>query len=65
MSKPGDDYIVQPVMKALQVLDYVARQGHDVTLTETVQELNKAIYTPCEICAEDKSKPPSWSIKAD
>ena len=39
MSKSGGDYIVLPVMKALQVLDYVARQGHDVTLTETVAEL--------------------------
>ncbi|WP_055049584.1 IclR family transcriptional regulator [Devosia sp. A16] len=39
MGKSGGDYIVLPVMKALQVLDYVARQGHDVTLTETVQEL--------------------------
>lgn len=39
MSKSGGDYIVLPVMKALQVLDYVARQGHDVTLTETVHEL--------------------------
>ncbi len=35
----GDDYIVQPVIKALQVLEYVARQGHDVTLTEAVHEL--------------------------
>lgn len=40
MSKAGDDYIVQPVVKALQVLDYVARQGREVTLTETVQALN-------------------------
>lgn len=39
MRKVGDNYAVQPVMKALQVLEYVARQGHDVTLTETVQEL--------------------------
>lgn len=38
-SKPQGDYIVQPVMKALQVLEYVARQGHDVTLTEAVSEL--------------------------
>ncbi len=36
-----------------------------VRRSESVQELNKAIYTPCDICAEDKSKPPSWSIKAD
>jgi IclR family KDG regulon transcriptional repressor len=38
-SKVHGDYIVQPVMKALQVLEYVARQGHDVTLTEAVSEL--------------------------
>ncbi|MDQ0464063.1 LPS-assembly protein [Caulobacter ginsengisoli] len=36
-----------------------------VRRSDTVQELNKAIYTPCEICAEDKTRPPSWSIKAD
>lgn len=36
-----------------------------VRRSEQVQELNKAIYTPCEICADNKSKPPSWSIKAD
>jgi DNA-binding IclR family transcriptional regulator len=35
----GDDYIVQPVFKALQVLDYVVRQGRDVTLSETVRAL--------------------------
>ncbi|MDW6021871.1 IclR family transcriptional regulator [Mesorhizobium sp. BAC0120] len=39
MRKVGDDYLVQPVVKALQVLEYVTRQGRDVTLTETVQEL--------------------------
>ncbi|WP_108660210.1 IclR family transcriptional regulator [Acuticoccus kandeliae] len=39
MSHVSDDYIVQPVMKALNVLDYVISQGRDVTLTETVQEL--------------------------
>jgi DNA-binding IclR family transcriptional regulator len=39
MSKRGDDYIVQPVMKALHVLEHVARQSHEVTLTEIVAEL--------------------------
>lgn len=39
MRRDGQDYIVQPVMKALQVLDYVTRQGREVTLTETVKEL--------------------------
>ncbi|EKF18513.1 IclR family transcriptional regulator [Nitratireductor pacificus] len=36
MSAIGEDYVVQPVMRALQVLEYVTRQGRDVTLTETV-----------------------------
>lgn len=40
MSNAREDYIVQPVMKALQVLEYVAGQAHDVTLTEVVSELN-------------------------
>jgi LPS-assembly protein len=31
-----------------------------------VNELNRAIYTPCDICAKDGSpKTPSWSIKAE
>lgn len=34
--------------------------------SETVNELNKAIFTPCDICTEDgKPKTPSWDIRAD
>ncbi|WP_374570149.1 LPS-assembly protein LptD [Phenylobacterium sp.] len=33
--------------------------------SDTVNELNQAIYTPCELCVNDKPKKPSWSIKAD
>lgn len=40
MDKIDGDYMVQPVVKALQVLDHVARQGHMVTLTEIVHELD-------------------------
>lgn len=36
-----------------------------VRRSETVNELNKAIYTPCEICAADPQQPPTWSIRAD
>ena len=33
---------------------------------ENVNELNRAIYTPCDICAKDGSnKTPTWSIKAE
>ena len=35
----SDNYIVLPVMKALQVLEFVAERGHPVGLTEAAQEL--------------------------
>ena len=36
-----------------------------VRRSDAVNELTKAIYTPCEICASDPSHPPTWSIRAD
>lgn len=39
MSTAGGGYNVQPVVKALHVLDYVVRQGRDVTLSEAVRAL--------------------------
>lgn len=33
--------------------------------SETVDELNRAIYTPCELCAEQPTAEPTWSIQAD
>ena len=34
--------------------------------SDNIQELNKAIYTPCEVCAADgTAKTPTWSIAAD
>lgn len=35
--------------------------------SEKIQELNRAIYTPCEICKADgkTAKKPTWSISAD
>ena len=37
-----------------------------VRRSETVNELNRAIYTPCDICTKtDAPKTPSWSISAD
>jgi LPS-assembly protein len=32
---------------------------------DTIQQLNQAIYTPCPICADGKSKTPTWSIQAE
>ena len=39
MHQAGSTYIVQPVLKALKVLEYVAEKGHEVTLTEVATEL--------------------------
>ncbi|MDP3491370.1 MAG: LPS assembly protein LptD [Phenylobacterium sp.] len=36
-----------------------------VRRNENVNELNRAIYTPCDICADSESKTPTWSIQAD
>ena len=37
-----------------------------VRRSDVIQELNRAIYTPCIICSADgKPKHPTWSISAD
>jgi len=36
-----------------------------VRRNENVNELNRAIYTPCDICADSEAKTPTWSIQAD
>jgi LPS-assembly protein len=36
-----------------------------VRRSDDLQELNKAIYTPCPICVGDTPKTPTWSITAD
>jgi len=36
-----------------------------VRRSDTIQELNRAIYTPCPICAGDHPRTPSWSITAE
>ncbi|MGZ6049201.1 MAG: LPS-assembly protein LptD [Phenylobacterium sp.] len=36
-----------------------------VRRSEDLQELNRAIFTECEICVGDKPKSPTWSVSAD
>lgn len=39
--------------------------GSAIRRNEQVNELNKAIYTPCNVCQEDGSpKQPTWSVQA-
>ncbi|MGZ5948375.1 MAG: LPS-assembly protein LptD, partial [Caulobacteraceae bacterium] len=45
--------------------DVIIAGASAVRRSDQVQELNKAIYTPCPICVGDTPKEPTWSISAD
>ncbi|MDO8377437.1 LPS-assembly protein LptD [Phenylobacterium sp.] len=70
----ADELVLDEAMKAGVATGFAARLAPSIKLaaatavrrSERVNELNRAIYTPCEICAADGSpKSPTWSIKAD
>ena len=70
----ANEIVLDEDMRAGVALGFSARLQENVKIAaasaakrnENVQELNKAIYTPCEICAKDGSpKTPTWSIAAD
>jgi len=69
----ADEIAVDDQMKAGAITGFSARMTENIKLaaatavrrSERVNELNRAIYTPCDICAGDKSKTPTWSIRAD
>ncbi len=69
----ADDIELDDQMKAGVATAFAARLQDNVTIaagaairrTETVQQLNNAIYTVCDICKEDGSpKTPTWSVQA-
>src|SRR5690606_9670044 len=65
--------VVDDQMRTGVAIGFAARLQQDIKIAaasavrrnEDIQELNRAIYTPCPICANDKPKTPTWSIKAD
>lgn len=70
----ADDFILDDKMRAGVALGFSARLQENVKLagasavrrSADIQELNKAIYTPCPICTADgKPMRPTWSISAD
>jgi LPS-assembly protein len=69
----ADQMTLDDKMKAGVALGFSARMAQNVTIasasavrrSDTIQELNRAIYTPCPICADNKAKAPTWSITAD
>ena len=69
----ADVMILDEELRAGVAQGFSARLANNVKIaaasavrrSDTVNELNKAIYTPCEICASDPTHPPTWSIRAD
>lgn len=71
----ADEIVLDDQMKAGVATGFAARMPQNVKMaaasavhrSEKVNELNRAIYTPCDICAADGTTPktPTWSIKAD
>jgi len=70
----ADEIVLDDEMRAGVALGFSARLQDNVKIAaasaakrnEDIEELNKAIYTPCEICAKDGSaKTPTWSIAAE
>jgi LPS-assembly protein len=73
-SEYASEMVLDDEMRAGVALGFSARLQENVKIAaasaarrnETIEELNKAIYTPCETCAADGSpKTPSWSIAAE
>jgi LPS-assembly protein len=70
----AEEIVLDQDMTAGVALGFSARLQENVKIAaataakrnENVEELTKAIYTPCEICAKDGTpKRPTWSIAAD
>ncbi|MDO8297845.1 MAG: LPS assembly protein LptD [Caulobacter sp.] len=69
----ADVMILDEELRAGVAQGFSARLANNVKIaaatavrrSEAVNELDKAIYTPCEICAADPTRPPTWSIRAD
>ena len=70
----ADKAVLDNNMRVGAVDGFSARMGQNVKMAAAsavrrsadVNELNRAIYTPCDVCAQSGApKTPSWSIKAD
>ncbi|WP_336605085.1 LPS-assembly protein LptD [Phenylobacterium aquaticum] len=70
----ADQIVLDDAMKAGAAEGFSARMPGNIKMAGAsairrngeVNELNRAIYTPCDICAKDGSpKTPTWSIRAD
>lgn len=73
-SEYASEMVLDEELRAGVALGFSARLQENVKIAaasaakrnENVEELTKAIYTPCEICAKDGSpRTPTWSIAAE
>jgi LPS-assembly protein len=72
-SEYADEIVLDEDLRAGAAIGFSARLQKNVKLAaatavrrdETHHELNRAIYTPCDICVGDEPKTPTWSIRAD
>jgi len=69
----GDHMVLDDKMKAGFARGFSAHETQNITVaadvairrSDTVNDLRRAIYTPCNVCATDGSaKEPTWSIQA-
>ena len=69
----GDDITLDDQFRAAIALGFATREAGNTTLTaglavrrnDAVNQLNNAVYTACNVCAQDGSpKAPTWSITA-
>jgi LPS-assembly protein len=69
----AEQLVLDDEMYSGAAIGFSARMGEGVKIAaasalrrnENIQELNRAIYTPCPICVDDKPRDPTWSISAD
>ncbi|MFC3078275.1 LPS-assembly protein LptD [Phenylobacterium terrae] len=72
-SEYADEIVLDEDLRAGAAIGFSARLQQNVKMAaatavrrdETHHELNRAIYTPCDICEGDEPKTPTWSIRAD
>jgi len=70
----ADRAVLDNAMRVGAIDGFSARMGQNIKMAAAsvvhrsadLNELNRAIYTPCDVCAANGApKAPSWSIKAD
>lgn len=67
----ADEVVLDDELRAGVATAFSARLSQNIKIAaatavkrnENVNELNKAVYTPCPVCAKDPN--PTWSIEAD